>query len=366
MEKEFNIFGEFENLEEKYLTSLDDNVTEDDDDLDNIIEAKKKEAEGKSKDDDNDSEEDDKEDSTEEDKPKESKKSSEENSDNEDEEDSSSYSFKALANFLADEGVIDYEDSEEDEDSPELISKAVLTTAQNMLDEYKESLPEEGRKFLSYLEKGGDPKKYLNKDTEFNAIELDLSNEDNQKAVLKEFLKKSDYDEEEIDEILQDYEDGLILEKQAKIAQKKLVKFYEKEKEALLEKQESDLKQRQLEYQKQIDKLSSTIEGSDKLAGLEVSKADKKQLKSYMLDTDKAGVTAWQRDLKEGGLETQLALAYLQMKKFDFSKLAKETETKVTKKYKDIFNGKDNTVKGRSKQIETDKGDFSGFAAFLK
>lgn len=372
MEKEFNIFGEFESVEKQYLDSLaqdtDNLVTPDpeedeDAEIEKLIAEKTKAAKG-GKDDETPKETEEESDEEEE----ESEDNDEDGKDPVENEDSEGgYSFKALANVLAEEGIIDYEDSEDEEDSLDVISKAVVNTAKNMLNEYKESLPEEGQKFLTYLEKGGDPSKYLEKISTTSVLDLDIENEDNQKRIITEYLKKSDFDEEEIKEILEDYEDGLILDKQAKVAVKKLEKIYAKEKEALVERQEQELKQREEQYKQHIKSIEDTIEQSNDIAGLNISKADKKALKSYLLETDKSGSTQWAKDLKEGGVKTQLALAYLQMKKFNLDQLKKEAATKVTKKYKDIFDNKNTTVKGRSKKIEeSEAGDISAFRSFLQ
>lgn len=371
MEKEFNIFGEFESVEGKYLKELENEPLvdsgEEDDDLDDIVAKKTEEAKKASKvtkTDDDEQEDDEEETDSQETESEESEEDVDEDKGNESK--GKTYSFKALANHLADEGVIDYEDSEDEEDSPEVIAKAVMTTAQNMLDEYKASLSEDGKKFLAYLEKGGDVSKYIDKVSSTSVLDLDISETENQKKILTEYLKKSDYGDEDIKEILEDYEDGLILEKQAKRAIKHLEKIYEKEKEELVKAQESELASKQEAIQKQIKQLEDTIENSEEIAGIKVTKAERKALHSYMLDRDKEGLTGWQKDLKQGGTKTQLALAFLQMKKFDFKKIAKQATTEVTKQYKDIFDGKNTTVKGRSQKVENQgNGDLSVFAKNL-
>lgn len=374
MDKEFNIFGEFDSVEKKYLESISNEEInsgseEDDEDLDALIASKAEEAKSKSKTIEDDEQEDE-EDDSEEDKSKQSQEESDDDDEIENDEEQSSksegYSFKALASYLADEGVIDFEDSEDLEDSPDVISNAVLNTAKNMLSEYKDSLPEEGRKYLEYLEKGGDPVKYLQKTQTSSVLDLDIEDKENQKRILSEYLAKSDYDEDEIKEIIDDYEDGLILEKQAKLALKRLEKIAAKEKEQLLEEQNKQIEEQKVQYQKQIKELEDTIENSDKIAGISLSKAERKSLRSYLLDRDSDGLTKWNRDLKDGGIKTQIALAYLQMKNFDLNKLTKTAATEVTQKYKQIFDGKDTTVKGRSQKVErSGKGDISAFKKIL-
>lgn len=273
-----------------------------------------------------------------------------------DDNDDVNYSYKAIAQYLAEQGVIDYEDSEDIEDSPEILENVVLQTAKNMVEEYKESIPDEAKSFLDYLEKGGDPSKYLESLTKPIDIEnIDLENEDNQKAVLREFLKTQDYSPEEIEDELKDYEDALILEKKAKTASKKLEKIYNKRKQELIQQQELELANRQKQYEEYIRTLNSTIENSSTLGGLSVGPTEKKDFQKYLLVRDKEGLTQYEREVQENPIQTQLDLAYLKFKKFDFSKLANKVKTQEAKRIKGLIKTKDTTVKGKSKRIDTTK-----------
>lgn len=335
MEKEFNIFGEFESedLEKIVYTETEDPAHEEEED--ETPEETSKET-------------------PEEEDPEEDPEEVEDLEDEEEEEsEESGYNFKALASALAEEGVIDYEASEEDDNSIELISNAVTNTAKSMLEEYKESIPEQGRKFLDYLEKGGDPNKFFETISSSKVTDLDIEDESNQKRIISEYLKLSDYSDEEIAETLQDYEDGLILEKQAKLASKRLGKIYEKEEEKLIKSQEESIKAEQKKFDEYVNTIKTSIDSADSLAGLKISKAEKKSLQSYILDKDKTGLTQWQKDLQENATQTQLELAFLKMKKFNFENITAKTKTDITKKYKSIFDGTDKTPKGRSKQYTT-------------
>lgn len=273
------------------------------------------------------------------------------------------YSYKALANYLAEQGVIDFEDSDDIEDTPEILEEAVLNTAKNMVKEYKESIPTEGKLFLDYLEKGGDPTKYLQtleKPIDFD--NFDLEDEVNQKRVVKEFLASQGYSSEEIDEEIKDYEDALILAKKAKTAANKLKGIYSKQKEELLAQQEQELKQRQKQVDEYINNIKTTIESSTDFAGLSISKTDKKKFEQYLLGRDKEGLTQYERDLQKDPIKTQLELAYLKFKNYDFSKIKNQAVTEETKRIKGIFKAKENTVKGKSRKIDSnDTVDLSGF-----
>lgn len=280
----------------------------------------------------------------------------EENS-TEDTEDNSTedveYSYKAIAQYLAEQGVIDYEDSEDIEDSPELLEGVVLQTAKNMVEEYKESIPEEAKGFLDYLEKGGDPSKYLESLTKPIDFEnIDLGDENNQKIVLREFLKTQDYSPEEIEDELKDYEDALILEKKAKTASKKLEKIHSQKKQQLIKQQEAELAQRQKDYQEYISQLEGTINNSSTLGGLSVGPNEKKEFQRYLLARDKEGLTQYEREVQENPIQTQLDLAYLKFKKFDFSKLANKVKTQETKRIKGLIKTKDTSPQGKSRTVD--------------
>lgn len=272
------------------------------------------------------------------------------------------YSYKALATYLAEQGVIDFEDSDDIEDSPEILEEAIMTTAKNMVQEYKESIPIEGKLFLDYLEKGGDPAKYIQTlEQPIDFDNFDLEDEGNQKRVIKEFLANQGYNSEEIDEEIKDYEDALILSKKAKTAANKLKGVYSKQKEALIAQQELELKERQKQVEEYIGNIKSTIENSNDFAGLSVSKSDKKKFEQYLLGRDKEGLTQYERDLQKDPIKTQLELAYLKFKNYDFSKIKNQAKTEETKRIKNLIKTKETTVKGKSKRVESNKPDLSGF-----
>lgn len=283
------------------------------------------------------------------------------------EEEDVEYSYKAIVNYLSEEGILDFEDSEDIEDNPDVIKDAVLNTARNMVEEYKESIPEDGKKFLDYLEKGGDPSKYfqiLEKPLDFGNLKLE--DEGTQKRVVSEFLKEQGFTEDEIEETIQDYEDGLILEKQAKIASKRLEKIYEKQKESLIKEQEKELEARRKKAEEYVSEIKNTINSSSDLGGLTVSNADKKQFEKYLLSRDKDGLTQYERELKENPVKTQLELAYLKFKKFNFSKVANKVKTEEARRIKGLVKSKDTTPKGNSKRVERQtKADLSGFASLF-
>lgn len=282
------------------------------------------------------------------------------------------YSFKPFMDIMIEHGVLDKVEGEELGETAEDLAEAFETTVTNRvidgIDEYKDSIPELGKQFLEYLEKGGDPSKFIEAQSgPIDFATLDLTDESNQKNILREYLKIQGYTYEEIKETLQDYEDGIILEKQAKLAVKKLEKIQEKQTEILLKQQEEEVKQREKSLNEYVSNVQHIIKDSKTLAGLELTDKDRKEFEPYLFRKGKDGLTQYQRDLGENPVLTQAELAFLKFKKYDFAKAIKKGENEAAKKIRAaVINKSETTVKGGNTGDTTTKADFSAFETLMK
>lgn len=288
----------------------------------------------------------------------------------EDEDEKFEFSFKPFIETMSESGVLDIpegvEIGETAEDLVEAFESTVNGRIVNGINEYKESIPELGQQFLDYLEKGGDPRKFLEAQSEpMDFSSLDLTDESTQKNVVREFLKSQDYTTEEIKEMLQDYEDSMLLEKQAKLAVKKLEKIQEKQTEILIKQQEIEVKQREQSLAEYVGTVKKLIKDSKEIAGLEVTDAEKKQVEDYLFKRDKTGLTQYQKELNEDPIKTQLELAFLKFKKYDFAKVAKKAQNSAAAKIRNSIVAKtETTVKGDSAN-QNQKADFSAFESMF-
>jgi len=272
------------------------------------------------------------------------------------------YSYKEIAAHLADIGLLDELDDDV-EDTPDALELAVKKTIDNSISTYKESIPDVGKQFLDYLEKGGDPYTFLetvNRTVDYKT--LDLENEDNQKLVLREYFKTQDWSAEEIEDALLDYEEGMILKKRAEKAIKDLDKIHSKQVQELQAQQEAANAERLKQYEEYVNTVKTSIHSTNQLAGLQITEAEKSQFEKYLLEADKDGLTGYAKDLQSNPVQTQLELAYLKFKKFDFSKVAKEIRTKETRNFRKKIVETDKTL-GSSINRPTDnnKGHLSAF-----
>lgn len=86
--------------------------------------------------------------------------------------------------------------------------------------------------------------------------------------------------------------------------------------------------------------------------GLSVGPNEKKEFQRYLLARDKEGLTQYEREVQENPIQTQLDLAYLKFKKFDFSKLANKVKTQETKRIKGLIKTKDTSPQGKSRTVD--------------
>lgn len=284
------------------------------------------------------------------------------NNQNQDDQEQYEYSYKEIAGHLSDIGLLDELDEEVD-DTPEALELAVRKTVENSISTYKESIPEIGKQFLDYLERGGDPNTFLSAvNTAVDYKTLDLDNEDNQKLVLKEYFKTQEWSEDEIEDALADYEEGMILKKRAEKAVKDLDKIQSKRVQEIQEEQEAINLERAKQYEDYINTVKTSIRSSNQIAGLQINDSEKAQFEKYLLDVDKDGLTPYAKEIQENPVQTQLELAYLKFKKFDFSKVAKEIRSKETRNFKRKIVETDKTVSSSiNRNVEKNDGNLSGF-----
>ena len=280
------------------------------------------------------------------------------------------------ANLLKEKGIIDFEleEGEEltDELADELIEDGFDTAVDNKLKDLFDGLPDVVRQMVKYSKDGGDPMQFISTMLQTQAtgltVNMDLSNEANQEAVVKAMLKEQDYDDEYIDIHIETLKDSNKLEaiskKQYKAWEDKQIKANEE----LVTKQEEKKIQDKENLRKEKTKLNSTLSSLSDVGGIKLSPKDKKELPSYMVDKsvplkNGTAITALQKDVWEalGNETTALQLAKLLRSKkedgsFDFTKLELNIKTKVVKEIKDNVqrNKNDNTpqrsVNGSSKK----------------
>jgi len=279
-----------------------------------------------------------------------------------------------LANYLKEEGVIDFED-EEFEDTEDGIKSLIENEIKKGINKYKEDLPSLAQEFIEYIDKGGDPQNFVKatSDVDFSRIENKMieGKENLQKQLVAELMRREGFSQDEILSDIQDFVDGGLIEKRATRALSKLKAMQANQRKELLKSQEEASKAKEAEYNNFLTSLKDDIDSREEIAGFSVSKKVKKDFYDYITKPDrKTGKTRLVMD-SEADQDSQLKMAWLYYNKFDFSKIEKKARTKATSSLKASLERASNisTKKLKSKSRTKATGndiDFSLFENALK
>lgn len=195
------------------------------------------------------------------------------------------------------------------------------------------------QKLDEYVKNGGKFEDFYTAQQEMmNLDNINIEDESNQKAVVRELLKRSGYSDEKINRRIERFEDADMLEEEAEDALDRLKEIHQKELE--------DAEQRQIAYQKEQEQqaqefFTSVSKGIDKLTnirGISVPKDDRKALYDYIFKTDATGQSQYQKDFNKNLTKNLIESAYFTMKGDALITEAQKTgETSATKKLKSIL-----------------------------
>ena len=211
------------------------------------------------------------------------------------------------------------------DDSVESIGQVISTTVDNKIKEVKESYPEPVKNLLDFLDNGGKFDDYADVLFEEKYAEIDISDVTNQKIMVNDYLLAQGHDQESATEQIEIFEEKGLLEKQAKLGQKALA-ANQKAKEAERVNAQKLAKQNAVnKYKSDIKEFGDKVANIDKVAGIQITKTEAKQLSDYMTKPVKNGKTQWALD---STFDNKVKQAYFSMKKFDMTKLEKKAATK--------------------------------------
>jgi DNA-binding transcriptional MerR regulator len=217
--------------------------------------------------------------------------SEEEGSDsNEDEEsedaDDDGELFDYLGKTLADKGILSLEEGVEIK-SEDDIYKGIEETINKGITSWKNSLGEESLRYIDYIEKGGDPAKYieLNAATDYSSISLDT--DDNKKEVISAYYKEKGFSEKKISRLIENAEDMEELSEEAEEAKSYFEKQKATAKESLLEAQRIENERRVAEQEKFTTNLEKYIEETQEIRNFPLnSKSQKQEIMDYIFKKD--------------------------------------------------------------------------------
>lgn len=249
---------------------------------------------------------------------------------------------------LADQGVLEIDESKEYEDSPEGVQEIIVDNIKIGIDKYKDKLPEDVKGLLTFVENGGDPKQYEDFLYEEDYSIVDTTNKTNQQILVRDYYSAQGLSEEDIQEKIQLFEENNKLEKEAELAKTSLSKSQKLKREKLEQEQIQKAEQIRTERKKNIDEFKSKVENLNEIAGFKLTKKESKNLVDYMIKPISNGKSQYQIDSSD--LNNQIAQAYLLQKKFDFNKLEKKI---ATNKVAELRKSLDNLSKGAASKKGT-------------
>lgn len=283
--------------------------------------------------------------------------------------------FSGFAKFLEEEGLLEIEEGEEFKSEKDL-SKAWSKSIKKGIESDRSKLPEDGQKFLEFLDGGGKPSdfhKYYYGDASFQ--DFDITSEENQKYVIKEALMLEDYTEEEANAEITDLEDLGKLDKKAEMFLKKLQKIEKQNQALLLDTQKAYAKEQEIKRTNEWDEFRKGLFDRDTIGGFKMTPKMKEDTWTYMTKVvdKKTGATQMQIDDKENK-DAKYMYAYLLKNKWDVKSLEKQVETKQVSKLRDKLSNYSDTrqkIKSPSSKQVTDNDDnndnpFEGFKKAFK
>ena len=275
-----------------------------------------------------------------------------------------------FASWLGDKGLVDF-DAETFEDSEDGLKNLMSSTVEREVENYKKSLPEEVHRLVEFVEAGGNPKQFL--DTYYSQAtwsDFKLEDENDSKAVLKEYLKAQGEDEEDINETIDTYEVSGILEKKAKVALTKLQTLEKNYQEEVFESQKKFDAEQKVLAKKQYEEFKDKLYAKEDIQGFKLTPKLKDNLWDFIMKPDKQGKTGLQKH-NETNENAQFMYAYLAMNDWDLTKLEKQVKNKVNSELASkLSNFKDGRSKLKSGQSdgfgqERSSGNFSAFKQAL-
>lgn len=221
----------------------------------------------------------------------------------------------------------------DEEDKPKSVKDLISTMAAIIEENSKPAYASEDLKKLDeYVKNGGSIDKFL-KDTlaDVDLNKLDLEDENNQKKILREYLKTLGLTDDKIAKRISRYEEALVLEDEAKEAAEALAEYKQKTAQKLLKEQEDVRKRQLVEQQSFVENVKKTIEQLDEIQGVQISSKQKKELFDYLFKVDAEGKTAYQKDYSSNVLNLITSAFVVKEGKSIFKKAQTNATTNVVK-----------------------------------
>ena len=186
------------------------------------------------------------------------------------------------------------------------------TVKQNSVPEYAD---DRIQRLDEYVKNGGKFEDFYEIQKESLSLDnIDMEDEVNQKAVIRELLKHSNYTDEQINKKISRYEDADMLYEESEDALDQLKNIRKAELEEATRKQEEIVRQQEEQSKAFFDSVSKGINELTDIRGIAVPKEDRNALFDYIFKVDSTGLSQYQKDFNSNLSKNLIESAYFTMK----------------------------------------------------
>ena len=166
-----------------------------------------------------------------------------------------------------------------------------------------------------YVKNGGKFEDYYSRQQEALTLDnIDLEDENNQKAVVREFMQRAGYSDEQINKKITRYEDSDVLYDEAEDALGRLKEIRQQEADQLKAQQEAYARQQAEESRQFFTTVTKDINELTNIRGINVPKEDRKALFDYIFKVDQNGQSQYTKDFNKNLSKNLIESAYFTMK----------------------------------------------------
>lgn len=192
-----------------------------------------------------------------------------------------------------------------------------------------------------YVKNGGKFEDFYGKQQQSLSYDnMDMEDEDNQKAIISELLRYSGYTDDQIKNKISRYEDADMLEEESADALDRLKQIKQHELEMAQQQQAAYLQQQEEQSKQFYNDCMNQIKSLSSIRGVQIPKEDRAKLADYIFNVDQDGVSKFQRDYnnKDNFINNLLTTAYITMKGDSFVSTAKrDGESSATEKLRKML-----------------------------
>jgi len=188
----------------------------------------------------------------------------------------------------------------------------VETVNQNSIPQYAD---ERVQALDQYIKNGGKFEDFYSVQKEALTLDsIDLEDENNQKAVVRELLKHDGYTDDQIKKRLSRYEDADVLYEESEDALERLKNIRKAEAEETARQQEETARINAEQQRQFFNTVTKEISQLTDVRGIAIPKEDRRALFDYIFKVDQDGVSQYQKDFNKNLSKNLIESAYFTMK----------------------------------------------------